>query len=258
MAVSIIAAALAAGTAIYGAVQKDKAAKAARNNVRPQYEIPQTEYDNLNLLENNAGHGMSDMSKQYLLNNADRGLAASIGAIQRSGGNSNAMSGLYDNYFNNVGSIAVQDDKRKYENMMNLIQQRQRMGNAKDKEWQINDYAPWQDRAAAYAQQQAAGQQTMMSGINSFGGAMGNFASGMKGSHMGDTSRGSTTPEQNLSGFGAWAQNNPGPSSSNPYMPDNISTSMPYDGPDYMQLNSMGSDEKHNLYNNWLQYGNVA
>lgn len=174
----IVAGVIGAGTAIYGAIQKDKAAKAARANVRPAYGIPQEEYQNLSLAESQAGQGMSDAARQQLQNNASAGLAGTQNAILRAGGSANAIASAEEKYQQGINQNAIYDDQARVSNLRNLQSAYTRMSADKDKEWQINQYGSWADKAQAISQQAASADKTMWSGINTVGSA----ASGIAGS----------------------------------------------------------------------------
>lgn len=172
----VVTGAIGLGTAIYGAIQKNKAAKLANKNVEPTYTIPQYEADNLSLAESRAGQGMSDASRQQLLNNSNSGLAATEGAILRSGGSANAISGAQDKYQQGLNQMSIYDDQARLGNLANLQSAYTRASAESDKAWQINQYAPWANRAQAIAQQSAAADKTMWAGINSFGKSAGALA----------------------------------------------------------------------------------
>lgn len=164
---------------LIGSKNKNDAAAAAKANVMPKYNIPQTEWDNLSLSENRAGQGMSSSAKQAYTQNADRGLSSTIAGVLAGGGDVNTIGSAYDSYLNNTGNMAIYDDKTKLQNLMSLIQSRERISNDLDKQYQINERAPWADKAQALAQQQAAGNQTMWNGVNTALGGLAGFAQGM-------------------------------------------------------------------------------
>ena len=168
MPVDAVLAAVAIGTKVYGAVKANKAAKAAAANVRPAYTTPQTEYDNQRIAESQAGQGMSAASKQDYLNNAGQGLAATNDAILRGGGDANSLSATYDKYNQGISDLSIYDDQARQGHLNNLIAQNQRMSADKDKEYQLNQLAPWADKAKLYAAQQQAGQQIEGQGIGMF------------------------------------------------------------------------------------------
>jgi hypothetical protein len=179
MAVSAAIALAGLGMAVYGAVQKDKAAKEAKKNVQPKYEIPQEEYDNLKMAENLASTGMSGASRAAFLNNADRGFTATTDAILKGGGDANSIGNAYERYNEGISNMSIYDDKMRMQHLQDLMGQRSRMAAFKDKSYQVNEYSPWANKAQALSAQMAGGQNTMMSGINTFVSGAGGFAQGM-------------------------------------------------------------------------------
>jgi len=193
MPVDAVFAAVAIATAVYGAVKENKADKAAAANVRPTYTTPQTEYDNQRIAESQAGQGMSAASKQDYLNNAGQGLAATNDAILRGGGDANSLAATYDKYNQGISNLSIYDDQARQGHLNNLIAQNQRMSAGTDKNWQLNQYAPWADRAKLYATQQQEGQQLIGQGIGMLGKAATGAAGGIGGGGD-DTSSGSAAP----------------------------------------------------------------
>lgn len=167
---------IGAGTAIYGAIEKSKAEKAARNNIMPQYTIPQSERDSLSLAESQAGQGMSDASRRELLNNSNQGLSATTNSILRAGGSANAIAGAENNYQQGLNQNAIYDDQARMSNLSRLQSAYTRASANSDKAYQINEYAPWANRAQAIAQQLQSGQQTMQSGLSTLGSAATSYA----------------------------------------------------------------------------------
>lgn len=171
----IVPAAIAAAYGIYkvahGAHQKNLAKKAAAANKRPAYNIPQGEYDNLYMAESQASQGLDQGSKQILTQNADRGLSASLNAVLKGGGDMNAASSLYDNYLGNINNIALMDNQQKINNVQQLVAARYRMSDQQDKQWQVNNYAPFMDKQKEIGQQKAYGQQQVDSGMGEISGA---------------------------------------------------------------------------------------
>ena len=175
----IITAGLGLGTTIYGAIQKQKAQKAANANVMPTYQIPQSQNDVLNLAESQAANGMSAAARQQLQNNANSGLAATLNSQQRNGGDANAMAGAYNNYAEGIDKNAIYDDQARVANLRNLQTQYQNQSAYQDKAWQINDYAPWANKAQAIAGQLQGANQWETSGFNMLGGAIGKLGSAL-------------------------------------------------------------------------------
>lgn len=179
MAVSAAIALAGLGMAVYGAVQKDKAAKEAKKNVQPKYEIPQEEYDNLKMAESLATTGMSGASREVFQNAADRGLTSTTNAILKGGGDANSIGNAYERYNEGISNMSIYDDKLRMQHLQDLMTQRNRMAAFKDKDYQVNQYSPWANKAQALAAQMSGGQNTMMSGFNTFVSGAGGFAQGM-------------------------------------------------------------------------------
>lgn len=164
-----VSGAVGLGTAIYGAIQKRKAQQEAAANKMPTYSIPTEEQDALTLAGSQAGQGMSDASRQAYLNNAGSGLAATTNAILRGGGDANSIGNAYNKYDTGINNQAIYDDQARMQHLSNLQGEFHRMSAQKDKQWQINQYAPWANKAQAIGQQLTGGQNMMMAGINTLG-----------------------------------------------------------------------------------------
>lgn len=192
----ITSAAIGAGTAIYGGIKSAQAAKAAKANLanRPTYTPLPEDDSELNLAESMAGIGMSDASRQALLNNNQNAQAASINAIQRNGGDPNAIGNLFGQTQAGLNSAALYDDQARMNHLNTLLgvdSQYNAQRNANnDKSFQINQYAPWADKQQLFTQQQNSGQQLMMSGLNSFGKAIGSYKARTSTTEDEDTSTG--------------------------------------------------------------------
>lgn len=162
-------AAIGAGQTAWGAIQKEKARKAAAANTMPEYEINSEEKDMLRQAQSQAGQGMSDAAREAMRSNTDRYLGTSIDAILRGGGNANAISGLAGNVQNQVNQMAVYEDQARLKNLENLQAAQARMSANKDKAYQINEYQPWANRAQAINEQMKGANNMIQSGINTFG-----------------------------------------------------------------------------------------
>jgi hypothetical protein len=177
-----IGAAFGIGAAIIGADKASSARSRAFGDKRPQYKTPQSELDNAAQLETMAGYGLSGDAKSLYLKNADRGLSDSIDALLKSGGDPNQIGKLSQGYNDSISRLALLDEKAKLEKIDAVIKQRQRLSNYKDKEFQLNELYPWEDRQQAYAQDAAEGEKLQWMGINSiFGSVMGGFDSAFTG-----------------------------------------------------------------------------
>lgn len=180
--VPLILAAIAAGYSIYNGEQnkkkeKDLEAQADVNlKNRPQYEIPQGEYDNLALRKSMAAQGLDDASNQLYTSNAQRGLTLTIDSILKGGGSVNNASSIYQAYADALKPLAVANAQAKLSNINAYTAQQTQMSNLEDKQWAINKYQPWADKqqyltSKSYAlgvqgqQQEAAGVNTALSAL---------------------------------------------------------------------------------------------
>lgn len=179
----IVPAAIAAAIGIYkvaeGAHEKSQAKKLAATN-RPVYNIPQSDYNNLSIAQSMAGQGLSDGSKQILLDNADRGLATSVSAVLQGGGNPNDVGGIYKTYLDNLSNVAVYDNQMKVKNMDTLLAANYRMSDQTDKQWQINNWGPYADKLKAAAQLRAMGSDSTNSGLSTVASAAMSVGSGLQ------------------------------------------------------------------------------
>jgi len=166
---------LSAATAIYGGIKSAQANKLAKQNLasRPVY-TPLPEDDSaLNLAESQANQGMGANAKQALLNNSQNNTAAITNAITMGGGDANSLSNAVIKEQQGLNNLAVYDDQARQSHLGTLLSTygqyaNQRQANA-DKQFQVNQYAPWADKQQLYTQQQLAGQQLLSSGLGSLG-----------------------------------------------------------------------------------------
>lgn len=165
----IVPAAIAGGTSLYniiaGGSTKKNAERDAQRNVQPTYDIPQSEWDNMAISKQQAGQGLSDASLQAYLTNAQRGLSSGTNAILKGGGDANGIANLYDKYENNIGKMSLADDQLRMQHLQNLLSQNSRMSDFADKQWQLNQYAPWANKAQLNAQRMQQSNAQIGQGI---------------------------------------------------------------------------------------------
>lgn len=162
----IAGAALGAGQAIYGASQKKKAQAAAKANVMPEYNLAPEEAQMLAQAESQAGQGMSDPAREALRANNERILGTGIDAVLRGGGNPNAIGSMVGRAQAGNNQMALYEDQARIQALQRLQAARARMSSNRDKQYQINEYQPWANRAQAINEQLQGGQNMMMGGIN--------------------------------------------------------------------------------------------
>lgn len=157
---------------------KREAAELARN--RPQYEISPTVGQDLSLAESELGQGMSSAaSKAYNdLNNGQ--FSTSLGAILRSGGTSNDIGSLYGNSQEGRLRLTMMKDQLRLNQIQNLVRARQNLQQEEQTQWQVDKFAPWQDKAQANAAARLGANSQVMEGLNTFGGGAMNAANSIQ------------------------------------------------------------------------------
>lgn len=164
------------GQIITGIGQKSQANKIARSNVRPTYIIPKSVTDNQAITESRASQGLSDQSKSLYTQESDRGATAGIDAILSGGGSVNNIADLYGARNTGISHMALIDDSMRSANMKALVDQNNTMADFKDKEWQVNMWGPYADKAQAAAALSKQGSDNTWKGINTLGAVPANAA----------------------------------------------------------------------------------
>lgn len=175
MAPALIGALVQGGLSIYQMAQAKKkeneAKRLAEQNKRPTYQIPESEYDTQALLRSRAGQGLSDASKQYFDNNANNALDNTLNTVLRGGGDVNSVANAYQASLDARSKLALADDAARLQNIQALVQNNARMSDNADKAFQINQFAPYADRAQYANGLVNASQVQMNNGLNSLAGA---------------------------------------------------------------------------------------
>lgn len=150
-----------------GAVQKIKAAKMAKHNIRPLLkDNPYTE-DMYNLTGSYANEGLSESSKQAYLGNNDRNLSSSIEAMLKLGGNPNLISDMYSSSQGGIRELAVAEQQAKNNNINRFIQSGliPKASQERDKFF-LNEMVPFQDKAALISSLSNQGMDNIFKGFN--------------------------------------------------------------------------------------------
>lgn len=181
----IVPSAIAAAASIYkiasGVSNKKKADSLAASVKRPFYNIPQSDVDAQSHLASMATQGLSANTKQLAIDNADRGLSASLAAVLQGGGNGNDASKLYQGYMDNIDQLSMANDAAHLKTVDSYISSLYRQSDQEDKKFQFNQVAPYMDTQKAAAQMRGMGQGQLDAGINGLGGAAMSFASNFFG-----------------------------------------------------------------------------
>lgn len=157
------------GKLVSGLSQNSNANKLKNSLVRPTYTISPEYYTNQNLAEQQAEGGLSEASKSFYGNQADRGLTAGINATLQGGGDINDIGGLYDKYTQGNAAIAAKDSELQNENIRYLIDRNKDVAGEETKAWALNKYEPYKDQAAAATAEKNAAQQNIWGGVSQIG-----------------------------------------------------------------------------------------
>jgi len=155
--------------------QNREAKKLQKNFVNPTYQIAKPILDNQALAESRAGQGLSDAALSVYRDNVNRSMTASIDAILRGGGNVNSISDLNDASEDNFAQIALLEEEVRMKNTQTYLAQNERLAAELDKQFQINEYAPAQDKKQLIAALRQQANDNKWKGINTIGSAVGNF-----------------------------------------------------------------------------------
>jgi hypothetical protein len=164
-----------------GLLQKAKAAKLARKNVRPDLQSNPYIDQQYGLTGSMAQEGLSDASKQLYLDTNDRNLSASFDAIIKGGGNANNIADAFAGSQDIIRSMALQDDQARLQNRSLFLNYglKPKADEERDKFF-LNQYIPYKDRAEMIAQLSNQGMNNIWKGIDSGLQAATGFASANK------------------------------------------------------------------------------
>lgn len=156
------------GQAGFGLYQTVKGGIDARNNERPVYEIPESMRQAMDTSERMAQRGLDEQTRQnYLQGLVDTRAAAFQGLSDRKAG-IGAVAGVQQREIAGQQQLAAMDNEQRMRNIAALQDMRMRMANFEDKEFEINQMQPYQDRAAAASAMQGAGLQNVFGAAESY------------------------------------------------------------------------------------------
>lgn len=140
-------------------------------NVMPKYNIPQEEFDSQRLAQSMASQGMSSASREAYNQEAQAGLGGSIEALERTGAAPGTLNTAYAGYNTGQRNLAIYDDQARLSHLGELYNRNDRISAERDKQWQLNQYAPWANRAQSLAQQIAGAKTMENAGLNTLASA---------------------------------------------------------------------------------------
>lgn len=167
---------------IIGLSNEAKAKKEAEQQAlnRPQYQISPLAGQELSLSESDLGNGMSaGATKAYDdLNNQQ--YSSSIGAIVRSGGDVNSIGSIYGSSQDGRLKLAQMKDNIRLAQINNYVKANNAYQDAQQTQWQLNKFAPWQDKAQAISAARQGASQQASQGLNTATSAAMGFANNLQ------------------------------------------------------------------------------
>lgn len=159
------------GTSVYQGVSaanaKKKDEKAARELVKPFYQIQKEYYQNRDIAANLAEGGLPDSSKNYLTTEAQRGLGTGIAALENNGStNPNDIARLADVFSNSINKTAATDAQMKIQNIENFMKYNTELAGQKTIKWSLNEDQPYKSRLKQLNQNIAVDKANINNAIN--------------------------------------------------------------------------------------------
>lgn len=143
---------------------------------RPDYKLNPLVNDELSFAESSLANGMSAAAKTGYEQGIDRDLSTSLDAILKGGGSPNNVADIYDRSQVGRQKLAMLQEQIRQQQINNLVSAQRYKTGEQDKQWQINEFAPWADEAQANANQRVANNQMIWSGLGAAGAAGVNYA----------------------------------------------------------------------------------
>jgi len=156
------------GQAGFGLFQTIKGGIDAKKNERPTYEIPESMRQAMDTSERMSQRGLDEQTRQnYLQGLTDTRAAAFQGLSDRKAG-IGAVAGVQQREIAGQQQLAAMDNEQRMRNIAALQDMRMRMASFEDKEFELNQMQPYQDRAAAASAMQGAGLQNVFGAAESY------------------------------------------------------------------------------------------
>lgn len=156
---------------IVNAAKTKKIAKELEAN-RPKYSISQLAKNDLSLAESElASGGLSSRAETAYNNLNNQQFSSSLSAILRGGGSVNNVADVYSENEAGRSRLALISDQMRMAKIQNLMKTREMFRDEEDKEFQINEYAPWRDKTVANNEARQKAQNQIWGGLGTAGSA---------------------------------------------------------------------------------------
>lgn len=176
---ALISGGIGLGKAIIGGVQAAKGNKQLKNLLanRPTYTIPEAYGRALSVYSNLASSQMP--GQQYYEDKIGESTARAVSAAEKGAISSNvlqgAVSNIQDKELQAIQDLARMGAEYKTTQMQNYGQALNQYGALQEKQWEVNQFQPWEIKANMAAEKRSVGMQNMFGGVSDMGQTAMNF-----------------------------------------------------------------------------------
>lgn len=176
---ALISGGIGLGKAIIGGVQAASGTRQLNRLLanRPQYTIPEAYQRALSVYGNLAASEMP--GQQYYENRIGESTARTVSNAERGAISSNvfqgAVSNIQDKELQAIQDLARMGAEYKTTQMQNYGQALNQYGALQEKQWEVNQFQPWEIKANMAAEKRSVGMQNMFGGVSDMGQTAMNF-----------------------------------------------------------------------------------
>lgn len=163
--------AIGLGTAAYGIYNSEHAKSEAKKLQNSRPKITDSPYlkDQLSLSESELSTGMSGEAKAAYESDMDRSLSTSLSAVLKGGGSPNNVGEIFSNNAQGRQRLALMKDNLRLAEIDRVSRSEDAKEQERLQQFQVNVDAPWKDAAQGVAQERAAANNEIWSGIGTAG-----------------------------------------------------------------------------------------
>jgi hypothetical protein len=176
LAIGISTAAIGGAQFFKGLSDRHKDEKALSALKQPFYKIQDELIQNRNQSEQLAGQGLPTAQRDYMTQEAQRGLGSGLDAILRAGGGVNDASLLLSQYNQQIGKVGSEDAAQHLANIQYFQKANADVAAEKTKQWSINEYQPYEAKLKELKQNVATNQANQWQGLTT---AVGGVTAGL-------------------------------------------------------------------------------
>ena len=149
-----------------GAAQYFSGRKMAKNNVRPDYQIPDTIKQNLSQAQMTALEGLPPAAKEQYINNLQRSANFGLSAMSSRKGGLAGLGALQQNQNDAYNNLLSQDAIAHQNNQAGLMNARTQYAGFQDKQFELNKLNTYLQKQQTAQGLQGAGIQNAFGGLN--------------------------------------------------------------------------------------------